>query len=67
MRTMIMDKIESQKSLEANGTNQYRGTGWNMRFYVAMRMMSFDLSSNKQSKWPHSKTLLVHVYEIKES
>ena len=67
MRTIIMNKIETQKSLEVKRTNQYRDTKWNMRFYFIIQRMAFDLSTNKQSKWPHSKILLVHVYEIAKS
>ena len=49
MRTMIMNKIETQKSLEAKRTNQYRGKGWNMVFYFAIQRMHsiYQLTSSQ--------------------
>ena len=61
MRTMIIYKTERPFRDKENKSIQ--DIVWNMRFYFAIQRMTFDLSSNKQSKWPHPKIFLAYVYK----
>ena len=62
-----MDKIQTQKTFGGRGNKSLSGYKMEYGIFFAVWRMVIDLSSNKQSKWPDLKIILVPIYEIGES